>query len=241
MTRETEKVVDFKRYMQPIYEALQNMGLPINYSERNDLFLDGKKISGNAEHAVKNRVLHHGTLLFSAEIGKLSSALKVRPEAFIDKAVKSVRSPVTNIQSYLDQSMDVLEFTSKIKDFVLSTNPSIQSYQLSEQDIFEVNQLVKEKYATWAWNFGYSPKYQFCDTLELGGKPLEITISVKKGLIDAVGLKTDAMQDHEQAIIQHEMIGLQHDQSVIDKKLAWLMENKKISFTTFDALKGALS
>ncbi|PKP15313.1 MAG: lipoate--protein ligase, partial [Bacteroidetes bacterium HGW-Bacteroidetes-22] len=108
--------VDFRKFTQPIIDVLQKIGINAVFEGRNDLTIDGKKFSGNAEHVWKKRTLHHGTLLFSAVITDLSAALKVNPLKFNDKAVKSVRSRVTNISEHLKEKMDVLEFRDRIME-----------------------------------------------------------------------------------------------------------------------------
>ena len=70
-----------------IIEALAALGVPCTFEGRNDLAIDGKKISGNAQFVLKDRVLHHGTLLFSAAMADLSGALRVDPVKYRDKAV----------------------------------------------------------------------------------------------------------------------------------------------------------
>ena len=81
-------LVDFKKYIQPILEVLQSLGVNAKFEGRNDIMIDGKKISGNAEHVFKRRVLHHGTLLFLSQIADLSKALKVNPLKYQDNGVK---------------------------------------------------------------------------------------------------------------------------------------------------------
>jgi len=94
------RLVDFRRFTMPILEVLQNLGIEAVFEGRNDLTIHGRKFSGNAEHVWKNRILHHGTLLFSSVLTDLSEALKVDPLKFRDKAVKSIRSRVTNISKH---------------------------------------------------------------------------------------------------------------------------------------------
>ena len=105
-----KKEIDFLRYLQPIVDALRSLGVPASFSGRNDLVINGQKISGNAMTFFGNRVLEHGTLLFSSQMSDLANALKVDPDKFIDKAVKSVRCPVTNISDHLPHPISVLEF-----------------------------------------------------------------------------------------------------------------------------------
>jgi lipoate-protein ligase A len=104
---------DFKRFTQPIIDLLKTLDINAEFSGRNDLLIDGKKFSGNAQYNYKNKVMHHGTLLFSSQIGDLSNALKVKPIKFEGKGIKSVKSRVTNISEHLKYDIDILEF----KDF----------------------------------------------------------------------------------------------------------------------------
>ncbi len=118
------KMIDFRKYAGPILEGLQSLGLNAQFSARNDIFLNDKKISGNAEHiyAKKKRVLHHGTLLFNSNLALLNEAIKANPDRYIDKAVNSVRSVVTNIVDYLNPAITVESFYT---DFSSITNSPI--------------------------------------------------------------------------------------------------------------------
>ena len=99
---EKGKLVNFKKFTQPIIEVLNQMGIPARFEGKNDLRVNGLKISGNAEHVYKNKVLHHGTLLFSTDLNFLKKAIKSVPERFQDKAVQSVRSKVANITDFIE-------------------------------------------------------------------------------------------------------------------------------------------
>ncbi|GAI67811.1 unnamed protein product, partial [marine sediment metagenome] len=120
--------------------------------------VNGRKISGNAEHICKTRVLHHGTLLFSSNIEALTSTLKIDPFKYDDKAVKSVRSQVTNISDYLKTGLNIIEFRDKILDYILSNFPGASLYELTEQDKERIRELVEKKYSDWNWNFGFLSK-----------------------------------------------------------------------------------
>ena len=111
---EKDQLVDFRKYTKPILDVLQSLGVKARFEGRNDLTIEGKKFSGNAEHVYKNKILHHGTLLFSSKLPDLSQALKVNPLKYKDKAVKSVRSRVTNISEHLKESITLEEFENQI-------------------------------------------------------------------------------------------------------------------------------
>lgn len=108
--------IDFAYFTQPIVKALSDMGLDVCLSGRNDLLAEGKKISGNAQHAVGDRVLHHGTLLFDSDLDVLTSVLSVNAEKLKAKAVASARSRVTNIRALLAEPFSTDEFIERIAE-----------------------------------------------------------------------------------------------------------------------------
>ncbi len=218
-TDENHKLIDFRKFTRPILEVLQKMGVEAKFEGRNDLTIDGRKFSGNAEHVYKNRVLHHGTLLFSAVMADLSNALNVDPDKFQDKAVKSVRSRVTNISEHLKEQLSVLEFRDKILQYVMESNPQAEMYSFSRHDIDAINKLKEEKYMNWDWNFGYSPKYNFRKTLKTDGGKLEVVLQVNNGLIEDVRFFGDYFNKLDPGEIEKALIGVAHNEKEINEKL----------------------
>lgn len=186
---EKEKLVNFRKFTQPIIEVLNQMGVPAKFEGKNDLRVNGLKISGNAEHVFKNKVLHHGTLLFSADLDYLKQAIKSVPEKFQDKAVQSVRSKVANISSFLKKKISLEDFKEMIIDHISKTHSDTEVYSFSEDDLEGINSLVHEKYSTWKWNFGYSPAYVFETKLYLYKQILPVGIVVKNGLIQNIEIQ----------------------------------------------------
>lgn len=176
-------LVDFKRFTEPILKVLRNLGVPAERSGRNDLIIHGLKFSGNAEHVYKNRTLHHGTLLFSSKLDSLGEALRVNPNHYQDKAVKSVRSQVTNITDHLPSPISLETFQETIINHVFSNLPEVSSYQFSNVDVENIEKLVTEKYSTWDWNYGYSPRFTLRKTGYLKEKPVSIILEIEKGTI----------------------------------------------------------
>lgn len=211
-----EGLIDFRKYTEPILEVLRSLGIDARFEGRNDLTIEGKKFSGNAEHIWKNKVLHHGTLLFSAHMTDLSKALNVDPVKFKDKAVKSVRSRVTNISEHLKIPMDVLEFAEAIQRHMVSKYPDARFYELSEEDHDNIHELVRSKYSTWEWNFGYSPNYNFRRMLrtEKSGT-IEIDLDVKNGIILHARIFGDYFGKYDTEEIELSLTGLNHEESAI--------------------------
>lgn len=172
--------ISFKMFTLPVVDALAKLGVTATTSGRNDLLIDGLKISGNAEHIYKNRVLHHGTLLFNSDLKNLGQAIKVVPGKYESKAVQSNRSPVANISQFLKEKMSVAEFIQFLLGVQLE-KPDNVFYELNEIKIQKIELLVQEKFKTWEWNFGYSPKYSFKNEVEINGKMLEVELLVERG------------------------------------------------------------
>lgn len=220
--RKTDDIkIDFRHYTQPILEVLHSLGVMAEFSGRNDLLVDGMKISGNAEHIYqqKKRTLHHGTLLFTSQIADLSAALKVNPLKFQDKAVKSVRSRVTNISSHLQKTMEVAEFYDLIVDYISKKYRDFNFYEYSDKDMAAIRKLAEEKYRTWDWNFGYSPRYTFQKMIRTEGGSIEIYLMVEKGVMTEVKFYGDFFNVKDKEEIEAALVGQRHHYEEIDKVL----------------------
>jgi lipoate-protein ligase A len=185
------KLVDFKGYTKPIIEALEKFGVNAKFEGHNSLMVNGKKISGNAEHVHKNRVMHHGTLLFSTDLEKLARVLYVDPNRYSDSAVKSVRARVTNLSEVLPQEISIEKFANYLMDYIKEENPGSMRYELTDTDIESIKQLIDSKYSQWDWNFGYSPSYSLQRNINSAEYGLvSVWLKVERGLIDDVEIKT---------------------------------------------------
>ncbi len=227
---------DFKRFTMPIVEALKGLGLNAEFSGRNDLLIDGKKFSGNAQYNYKDRVMHHGTLLFSSEINDVSAALKVKPIKFEGKSVKSVKSRVTNISEHLKEKMTVLEFKDYLLDFISKTDSNSTFYSLTDEDIKNIEKLVEEKYNTWDWNFGYSPKFNLKNELKYPGGNVEFNVNVDKGIITEIKFFGDFFGKEDVSFIEEKLTGIKHSEEAIKEALKDVDINNYFLNATVDVL-----
>lgn len=215
-----EVKADFRKYTQPILEVLRKLGIAhAAFEGRNDLTIDGKKFSGNAEHVHKNRVLHHGTLLFSSEMNDLHLALKINPLKYSDKAIKSVRSRVTNISEHLPVVMDVLQFRDTIMEHVMETFTDCRLYTFSPKDLRAIERLKTQKYSTWEWNFGHSPRYDFLKAFKSQGGFVELHMNVHKGIIEDIRIYGDFFNKKEVGELERMLKGTAHHEQAIRQKL----------------------
>jgi lipoate-protein ligase A len=218
--------VDFSTFTKPIIDVLRNMDINANFEGRNDIVIDGKKISGNAQHTNGNRMIHHGTLLFSSVMTDLSNALKVNPLKFRDKAVKSVKSRVSNISDHMPEKIDVLTFRDRIMDYIVSTHEGAYLYEYTDEDREKINQLVKEKYGKWEWNFGSSPKYNFEKLIKTKGGNIEFHIDVNKGLINDIKIFGDFFNTLDTAEVEELLKNTPHEENKVRDKLNSIDFNK---------------
>ncbi|MBR5721482.1 MAG: lipoate--protein ligase family protein, partial [Clostridia bacterium] len=137
---------DFEKFVLPIKKALESLGVKAEFSGRNDLLVNGCKISGNAQHISDGRVLHHGTLLFSSDLDTVSKALKPSDAKYTSRADKSVHSRVTNIADHLPEGCSLEEFRNVLKS-ELFANASPIAITLGEKDLSEITAL-SERYSS---------------------------------------------------------------------------------------------
>jgi lipoate---protein ligase len=219
MNGEGEKLIDFRKYTLPILEVLQRMGVTAKFEGRNDLTIDGRKFSGNAEHIHKNRVLHHGTLLFSSHMNDLANALNAREEKFRDKSVKSVRSRVTNISEHLAEPMEVMEFAQRIMEHIQEMYQDSILYNLSAFDIEQIELLKTSKYDTWEWNYGYSPAYNFAQSVRTAGGTIDVAMDVERGVIKDLVFFGDFFNRRDPDELKALLINRRHDREDVSNAL----------------------
>jgi lipoate---protein ligase len=186
MNGEAGRLINFPFFITPVVEFLETLGISAKIGKRNDIVIDGIKISGNAEHVYRNRVLHHGTLLFNADIDRTVECLKVKPGQYNDKAVQSYHSEIGNISEFLTNNISFDEFVLKLNGFLLSHFKGATVYDLTTREWSEVRRLKESKYATPEWIFGYSPPFEANCTLHLPEGEAELVIKVTKNKIESL-------------------------------------------------------
>lgn len=209
---------DFKGFTLPILQFLNEIEIPAKLESRNDLRVNGKKISGNSEHIFKNRVLHHGTLLYNTNLSNLRNSLRIS-DYYIDHSVKSVPSPVINLSDFLAEPISIEEFEDLLFIYLKKKFPEASDYILNDKDIENINLLIANKYSTWEWNYGYFGNYEFKQNAEIDGEHLEIYFQVKNGLIQEFKIECPYFNSDECALIDLSLKNTQHKYSAIREKL----------------------
>ena len=199
--------VSMKLFCEPIVRSLARFGVEAVISGRNDISVDGKKFSGNAQYRRNGRVMHHGTILFDSDLETVQKALHVNAEKIRSKGVSSVRSRVTNLKPYLPEGTTLEEF-KEVLIREISLGGSVTRLNFRESDREAIRQLREERYAARAWNYGGSPA---CTLLRRGRiegcGTVELYLSTEKDRITDLQIRGDFFALGDPALLEAALIG----------------------------------
>lgn len=174
---------NFKKFTAPVIKVLKNLGLDAELIGRNDILVGDKKISGTAQFSTGKRMISHGTLLFDTDLNEVVHALNVKMSKIESKGHKSVRSRVANISEFLDEKIPIATFRELLLKGLFEESEDFEIYRLTPEEWEGVHQLKAEKYDTWEWNYGKSPKFNIQRTHRFPAGEIDLRIFVEKGHI----------------------------------------------------------
>ncbi len=239
-TGKDSSLSDFEKFTKPIIDVIRELGVDAKFEGKNDLMIEGKKFSGNAAHIHKNKILHHGTILFSSEMRNVSEALRINPVKYVDKAVKSIPKRVTNVSEHLKQPISLEAFTKKLMNHVLANYPGARLYEFTAEDIKQIQKLRDEKYSTYEWNFGKSPEYNFKKAIRTQGGVLEMNLEVKNGTIEKLKIFGDFFSEKGIEEIESALQNILHEEQAIRTALAPFQIEKHFKNISEDDLVAAM-
>ena len=202
--------LNFKIFVEPVIQALARFGVHAAFTGRNDLTIDGLKFSGNAQYARRGRLLHHGCIMLDSNLTSVADALRVKEAKFDSKAVKSVRSRVTTINAHAPAPISMEDFKGALKECAMASG-ELEPCTLTEEDLAAIRKLRDEKYATWAWNYGFSPAYDMRREMKFPAGLVTAHLSAEGGKIKAVRFYGDFFGSGELGELEGAMAGLPLD------------------------------
>ena len=207
------------RFTKSVCDALAEMGVEAEASGRNDITIQGKKVSGTAQRVHQGRILHHGTLLFQSDPQKIAGALRVDPEKFVSKGTKSVQGRVGNIADFLPEKLSIDAFKANLRKAL--TADRFTPVRLATWELEEVKRIADTKYRTWAWNYGASPPFRAVrKRARFDGGSLEIWVEVQQGLIKSIRFLGDFMARAPLDTLEEALVGCRFAQSEVSTALA---------------------
>jgi len=201
-----ENIQNFKKFTAPVVKVLNEMGVPAELGGRNDILVEGRKVSGNAQYISGNRMVSHGTLLFNSDLSVVSESLNVKANKIESKGIKSIRSRVANISEFMPERMDVFTFREKVKNGILAENQNTE-YRLSDDDWISINQITQDRYQKWEWNFGRSPQFNVQKTERFPIGEIDARIEVEGGVIREIRFFGDYLGLSDVGEIEKRLVG----------------------------------
>lgn len=217
---EGDNFQNFKKFTQPVVDALNKMGVNAELSGRNDILAEGKKFSGNAMFSTKGRMFSHGTIMFDANINEVVNALRPKKEKMESKGIKSVRSRVTNIIELLDdKTITVEDFRLAILHSIFDGEENIKYYDLTEADWKAIHEISAKRYQQWEWNYGKSPKFNTQRTKKFASGFIDLRIEVRKGIIEDIHIFGDFFGVGDMVDVEAVLKGVRYESAAIHEAL----------------------
>jgi len=210
---------NFEKFTAPIVRVLNKMGVDAELSGRNDLQVDDRKISGNAQFSSVDRMFSHGTLLYNSDLDEVTNALDVKMSKIESKGHKSVRSRVANISEFMDQSMETATFRQKLLEGLYEDRDEFETYHLTKAEWNEVHSLKDEKYGQWDWNFGKSPKFNIQRSRRFDAGEIDLRLDVENGHIDNIKIYGDFFGSEPVEQLENYLQGERYDRTEIENRI----------------------
>ncbi|WP_274649645.1 lipoate--protein ligase [Paenibacillus humicola] len=232
---------NFAKFTRPVIEALRGLGVQAELTGRNDIQVGERKISGNAQFSTKGRMFSHGTLLFDSKMDSIASALRVKPMKIESKSTKSVRARVANISEFLDRPMTIGEFKNELLRALFGCEPEeAPVYPLTERDWEAVRRLADERYRSWDWNYGRSPKSNVQHACKFPAGIVDVRLDVAGGRMTGVKIYGDFFGIADTAELEELLTGVRYEEDAIRKALAEVDLNRYFGSLSADEFAGLL-
>ncbi len=199
--------LDFTRFTAPVIKALQTIGVEAKDQGRNDISIEGRKFSGNAQCRRQGRLMHHGTILFDTNLEDMEQALTVDSAKISSKGVRSVRSRVTNITEHISSPVTIEGFRDILSNTI---DENRECRELSPSQLSTVESLRDNKFRRWEWVYGSSPSFNVRKSQRFDWGSIDFRINVKKGLITDCKIYGDFFATGDIGIIEEQLIGVRY-------------------------------
>lgn len=219
-----EPKIDFEPFTRLILAALAELGIKAEADGRNDIIADGCKISGNAQCVYRRadgsrRLMHHGTLLYDADLTSLAGALRVNSDKLRSKGIRSVSSRVKNIRDIWDVPTDVIGFKDHLLDFA-ERHYGILATAFADEERAAIAAIAEKKYSVWEWNFGKSPQFENARSKRFPWGSVTIGYTVERGVIKATAVSGDFFGTEDVSVLESALAGCRFCREAVSDVLA---------------------
>ncbi|MCI5997928.1 MAG: lipoate--protein ligase [Peptoniphilaceae bacterium] len=219
ITKKTGSDVDssFKKFAGPVVSALKSLGLDAEFTGRNDIQIGGAKVSGNAQFQSKEKILHHGTLLFKANLYNLTNSLKARDIKFKGKAVQSIRSRVGFIGDMID--MDIESFMDYVVEFMKKEYRITNTTVLTDDEMKKIHKIREEIFSAKEWNEGTMTLKKNRNAQKYSCGVVEIGLDIESEKIKDISIEGDFFSELGIDKLSEVLIGVDCTKEAVEKAL----------------------
>ena len=205
--------VSRKWLIEPVISTLAAYGVEASHEGRNDIVIDGRKVSGIAQHIKSGYISSHCSLLFNTDLEKLASSLTADREKYITKAIASVRARVANISEFIEEKSP-----ENFRDALINTYQRLQ-FRRIEIESDEIASIMYERYLNPEWTFGREPAFTFTNKKRFPGGLLEVFLDVKSGVIQSAKINGDFLSLLPVSELEKKLTGLYYRADAIEEAL----------------------
>jgi len=218
---------------RPFAEALGKMGVEAELTGRNDIFVNGKKVSGYARRVSHDREIVHGTMMYDVDMDSLVQALDVPGSKMATKGIASVHSRVGNLKVTLVGYASLDEVQARLQELLSGGDGEIP---VTEAQIAEVQRIAEEKFSSWDWVYGRSRAAELTHVGKLPCGTVAVGISLDHGRISGLCFSGDFMGDLPAEGLGERLRGVRFDYGSVLSVLRGLPVGGHFSGTSPEAL-----
>ena len=200
----------------PIVAALRQLGVPAELTGRNDIFVEGRKVSGYARRVSKRQEIIHGTLMYDVDIDTLTHVLDTPGSKLNAKGIGSVKSRVANLKDYLPGFKSLDEVQAALQDILASGDPQME---LTESQLSEVKIMAETKFSTWDFIYGRSRETGIARTAALPCGTVSVEVCLDHGHITSISFYGDFLFGEPVQELSSILTGLRYDRHSIYESL----------------------
>jgi lipoate-protein ligase A len=189
------EVYSKERNNEILCRAIGRFGITAEPSGRNDIVVDGRKVSGSAFKLTGDRAFHHGTLLIRTDLSRLGQYLTPDKEKFASKGVSSVKSRVANLSEFNPQISHEELSEAIMEEFFAAYGGRAEPEILDHEELGRDPRLAEyyEKLKDWNWRFGNTPQFAHRLTRRFDWGRMEVHLDTKGGAVTSARIYSDSL------------------------------------------------
>ena len=201
---------------QPVVDALRALGVPAELTGRNDIFVDGRKVSGYARRLWRDRQIIHGTLMYDVDLDTLARVLDVPGSKMAVKGIASVKSRVANLKDFLPQFRGLDELQAALQEILAAGDAGLP---FDAERRAAVQRLSDAKFSTWDWIYGQSREADLVRSGKLACGTVEARLCLDRGVLTAVSFGGDFLGALPAAQLAQRLAGVRFERAALRETL----------------------